>query len=45
MDDPHRNSVRELHELHDYLALLGGLVLYTVLLLAAGLIDLHRRNL
>ena len=29
----------------DYLALLGGLVLYTVLLLAAGLIDLHRRNL
>jgi hypothetical protein len=28
-----------------YLAALGGLALYTVLLLAAGLIDLHRRNL
>jgi ABC-type transport system involved in multi-copper enzyme maturation permease subunit len=29
----------------EYLATLGGLVLYTALLLAAGLIDLQRRNL
>lgn len=29
----------------EYLATLGGLALYTVLLLAAGLIDLQRRNL
>lgn len=29
----------------EYLATLGGLALYTALLLAAGLIDLHRRNL